>query len=210
MDDAVHDSTGAANRGTNKLKPSVSLSDREMESLVRTCFGGLLSADHTLTPSFVVGDFDGDGTQDLFVPVRLGRSVNRKNRSRTPFNYQEVLDPASPASVALNLRMGDLAIVENWPLFVVVHGLSKARMTRCSESRYKFLLLFAMNKGTTSIKLFNGKKLPRGTINDPKEDQPPPRLKGEAILLLDPDGEGSAIYWDGARYRWYPVNRLRK
>lgn len=196
---------------SHRVQPSGMLSRRAIDRLVRECFGGLLRPDtHTLAPGFVVGDFDGDGTNDLFVPARLARTLDKKDKSKLPFNYQDVLDPAAPASVALDLRRGDLAQVETWPLFAIVHGMDKATKGRCSASRGKFLLLFPMDKGTTALELFQGEGLPFGTIGDRKEDQPPPRLKGNAVLLLDSHREGLAIYWDGARYRWYPFNQFRK
>jgi hypothetical protein len=33
----------------------------------------------------------------------------------------------------------------------------------------------------------------------------PPKLKGDALLFLDSKREGTAVYWDGTRYLWYPV-----
>ena len=196
--------------GNAKVNPNEGLArlkDQDAEELVRICFGGLLRADlRALTPGFIVGDFYGDGIQDLFVPVRLARSVEMKDRSRPPFNYQEVLDSTSPGRVALDLTVSDLAKVKTWPLLAVVRNVDKARLTRCADVRDKYILLFVMDKGTSVIKVFRARRLPRGTIGDPKEDVPPPRLRGAAVLLLDSHGQGSAVYWDGMRYRWYPYN----
>lgn len=186
---------------------SSTLLERDVKSLISTCFSGLLKLDdNTLKPVFVLGDFNGDGRRDLFAPVRLARNVDAKNRSKPPFTYQQVLDPTSPASAALDLRLGDLAEVETWPLFSVVHDIDGAMSNRCSQAGGKYLLLFAMDNGTSRIRVFSRAKLPRGTIGDETEDEPPPRLRGAAILLLDNEGSGSALYWDGSRYRWYPYN----
>jgi hypothetical protein len=99
--------------------------------------------------------------------------------------------------------MRNLAIAELRTWFVVLHGFNKRR---CPAKRGKFVLLFPNDPHANTIKLFRGEKLPPGTIGDPEEDQPAPSLKGDAILIVDADEVGIALYWDGERYRWYPYN----
>jgi hypothetical protein len=184
------------------------LSSKDVESLLQSCFHGLFRVDSSgLSPEFVEGDFDGDGIPDVFVPVKLARVVNRNDRSEPPFTFRDVLDPASPSRHELKLKMGDLSVplVED-PFFAILHRPGGNIPNRCTVRTQKFVLLFPMYKGSSKIELFHGKRLRPGTIYDPKEDQPPPRLRGDAILLLDDIGRGTALYWDGSRYRWYPVN----
>jgi hypothetical protein len=182
-------------------------SDQEVAALVDRCFAGYLRYDNrTLKRSFIEGDFDGDGSKDLFAAVQLAKKVNTNDKSKPPFIYQEVLDSTSPSSAALDLRLGNLGTVEVWPLFVVIRNVDKPAQKRCLLQNEKYLLLFPMDKGVSDMKLFMGQKLPAGTIGDPKEDDPPPALKGGAVLLLDPAGDGQAIFWGGGRFRWYPVN----
>jgi len=188
-------------------KPANILSSKDVESLVQSCFDGLfLVGSSGLSPDFVEGDFDGDGIPDVFVPVRLARVVNRNDKSEPPFTFRSVLDPASSSRHELKLKMGDLSVPGAEPFFVILHRLGADNPNRCPARSQKFVLLFGMDKGTSKIELFHGKRLRPGTIYDPKEDQPPPRLHGDAILLLDDKGRGTALYWDGSRYRWYPVN----
>ena len=50
-------------------------------------------------------------------------------------------------------------------------------------------------------------KLPEAVAGDEPEIVPPPKLIGDAIVMLTDENKGTAIYWDGARYRRYPVER---
>jgi hypothetical protein len=208
---AINHHGGAAffERGQTRRSNMRKSSLPDQDSLIRTCFSGLFRASQQrLTPNFVMGDFDGDGQNDLLVAVELARVVDRNDRGAPPFNFQEVLDSRSPASEALDLRMGNLQIFEMGPFFAVIHNIGRSPNISCSRAQNKFVLLFTMDKGTKTMRLFTGKKLPRGTIGDEKEDQPPPRLRGKAILLLDNQGSGTALYWEGTRYRWYPFQEV--
>ena len=182
-------------------------SNQDVATLIDRCFNGYLRYDDkTLMRSFIEGDFDGDGSKDLFAAVQPGKKVDTNNKSKPPFTYQEVIDAVSPGSVALDLRLGNLGVVEVWPLFVVIRNVDKPGSGRCLSQNEKYLLQFPMDKGVNDMKLFKGKKLPAGTIGDASEDDPPPALKGDAVLLLDPSGDGQAIFWGRGRFRWYPVN----
>jgi hypothetical protein len=201
---AVRASKNLSNRIGRKVRRAVTNDD--VESYLIKCFGDLFRVDSQfLSPRFVVGDFNGDKTEDVFVSARLHRKVSKEDKSQPPFTFQELLDAYSPASESLDLRMGNLAIFEGGPWLVVLHGF---RTGKCPAKPARFVLLFPINADATMIKLYGGEKLPPGTTGDPKEDEPPPRLKGDAILIVAPDGEGTAIYWDGSRYRWYPYNPM--
>lgn len=179
--------------------------NHSLTQLVGKCLGGTFQIDaDVVKPFWLTGDFDGDGAQDVAVTVRLARTVNPKDRSKPPFNYQMLLDSASPATESLDLRMGDLGLGEYWPILVVFHRVSETKPGNCPQGQDIYVLNEALDK-KGSMHIYRGKKLPPGTIGDPKEDQPPPSLKGAAILLFHKDTKwGMAFYWDGARYRWYP------
>lgn len=195
-----------------KVKPSADRLDKQAVSdLVNRCFEGLVrSDDQSLTPSFIKGDFDGDGSMDLFVTVQPGKKVDSRDKTIPAFNFYNVIDSVSPANVAHDLRVGNLGLIESWPLVAIVRNVDKPAGSRCLLKNEKVLLVFPMDKGTTVMKLFQGKKLPEGTIGDPDEDDPPPALKGDAVMLLDFGGDGMAIFWSKGRFRWYPVNDFKE
>lgn len=56
---------------------------------------------------------------------------------------------------------------------------------------------------------FKGKLEP-AAYGDEAEIVPPPYLLGDAILMIDSENSGTAVYWDGARYRWYEVAAGKK
>ena len=193
--------------GATRQKQDMMLSQQEVESLVHQCFDGLFRADtSTLAPGFVVGDFDGDKIPDLFVTVRRTRSIDVGDTSQPPFNLQDVLHAASAANALPTPTMGDIGRGEDRLFYVILHHLAADTKVQCPSKLQRFVLFFATDKGNTKIRVFHGTKLPPGTIGDPKEEQPPPRLKGDAILLVDDESIGQALFWDGSQYRWYPFN----
>ena len=191
---------------SNKELQSTRLSAEQVELVVNDCFKGLFRVDTSLNPSFVLGDFDDDGTPDLFAAVRLAQRIRIDDKSDPSFNFQTVIDSTSRADVALKLKTGDLARPKDGRFWVVLHQPGLGKVTRCPSKLQTFVLLFPGDKGISTLRTLHGKRLPPGTIGDPKEDEPPPRLRGDAILLLDDKSYGEALYWDGSRYRWYPFN----
>ena len=43
----------------------------------------------------------------------------------------------------------------------------------------------------------------RGPVNQGAHGKKPPRLRGDAILVIKTEAASAVIYWDGKRYAWY-------
>lgn len=44
---------------------------------------------------------------------------------------------------------------------------------------------------------------PRGKVPQGATDQSPPKLKGDALMVIKTESASGLIYWDGKRFRWY-------
>jgi hypothetical protein len=65
-------------------------------------------------------------------------------------------------------------------------------------------LFAAMDAGTVGMRIHRGALPQASPAATPAP--PPPAVRGAAVLLLERDGSGRALYWDGERYRLYPVD----
>lgn len=43
----------------------------------------------------------------------------------------------------------------------------------------------------------------RGTLGQGADGKPPPKLRGDAIMVIKTESASALIYWDGKRYGWY-------
>src|SRR5262249_28582304 len=44
---------------------------------------------------------------------------------------------------------------------------------------------------------------PKSPVGQNAWDDPPPKLRGDALLIIKPEAASSILYWDGVAYRWY-------
>lgn len=177
-----------------------SLTTEYVRAVLRREFSGLVELDSVqMRPAYLVGDFDGDGKRDLVVIGRLGTSTAVGGRPPGLRAYvplgtgMEVRQSDSRYPAArLHRRRGDV-------VQAVIHGFREPSGAR---RRDNVIVLLAV-RSETVLRRFRG-PLNLTVAGDEPEPIPPPKLLGDAILLLYDDGTGSALYWDGERYRWYP------
>lgn len=43
----------------------------------------------------------------------------------------------------------------------------------------------------------------RGPVGQGADDKPPPKLRGDGIMVVKTESASALIYWDGKRYGWY-------
>lgn len=44
---------------------------------------------------------------------------------------------------------------------------------------------------------------PKGVVSPGADGSPPPKLKGDALMVIKTEAASSLIYWTGTQYRWY-------
>jgi hypothetical protein len=187
------------------------LSDEEIIALLSIEFSGLFKVDRqNISPSYLVGDFNGDGVEDIAVSVQLNRHVSAEDKSKLPFYFEKAPGPG-PSTVGeqgndSGFVMGDLARYKDLAILAVIHG-SKSNGWSQTQAEQRFVIVDAWHLGQKLMTLFHGKIKPASYGDEPRVIDPP-ELLGDAVLMLDQTHTGTAVYWDGARYRWYPIAKL--
>jgi hypothetical protein len=192
-------------------RQKANVTPEQVATLLASEFGGLFKVDErNITPSYLVGDFNGDGVEDLAASVRLDRQISTDDKSKPPFSFEKAYGPGPSTlgeqSEENGFTMGDLARYHELPILAVIHGSTKDGWKN-SQPEQRFVVVDAWHLGKKMMSLYHGRLKPASYGDEPRLIQPP-QLLGDAILMLDKANAGTAVYWDGATYRWYPVAGL--
>lgn len=142
-------------------------------------------------PVYVLNDFNGDGFLDVAVVVSMeqGRDELKNHGVR----YLDV-DPFSKTNgreLEQTEKMG-----QNCLGLAILHGSSKQWDLRAVSDKFIIYDCFSSIR-----RVPKGVPIRRGR----RSTGPPPRLKGDAILLDLESGAQSLIYWDGKTYRGFSI-----
>ena len=167
-----------------------------IDTALREAFGPPLTTVKAFSPYYLLGDFNGDGAEDMLVIVRVTghRSELAKDVSvSNPFERQgKALFPNDPAK---ENRLA-IAIVHSWKTTQVIG---------------KFLLI-----GDSNLLILDHERATSGRAEDmkglmsvvkrrgprPKGLKFPVTAKGDLVLLGNQVGDDSMLYWNGRTYRW--------
>jgi hypothetical protein len=142
-------------------------------------------------PVYVLTDFNGDGFLDVAIVVIIeqGRDELKSHGVR----YLDV-DPFSRMNgreLEPNVKMG-----QNCLGVVFLHGSAKEWDPRAISHKFIIYDCFSSIR-----RVPKGVPIRRGR----RSTGPPPRLKGDAILLDLESGAQSLVYWDGKTYRGFSI-----
>jgi hypothetical protein len=174
----------------NALQPAA------VSAALQTNFGAAVEASTAFEPFCEIGDFNGDGAQDIAVVVRIKerRSALPKDvRILNPFQFERtIIFPANPAT-------------ENKLALVIIHGWKSPKPSG------KFLLIGdspvlilsydrAISDQPADRQDLMGLMRKRG--KRPKGAPFPRAARGDVILLGNQVGDNSPLYWNGRTYVW--------
>jgi hypothetical protein len=176
-------------------KPSAPPNPTEIRDTVVRVFEKAATPDASREPNFVVGDFNGDGSEDLAVAVKATEgsldTINSELANwilEDPKNIfvQRTGAAQMPSHKPVRVAKGDL-------LLAIIHGFGPQGW-RSPEARQTFLLKNATgsNLVVQSVK----------DLRDKKEMQKLPALRGDAISETV-GGKTGLLFWTGAKYGWY-------
>ena len=149
-------------------------------------------------PPFVVGDFNGDGSEDLAIPVKPNEAMLGEINSEfanwileDPRNItlnKGLTNPQPPASERkpVQANKGDV-------MLAIVHGVGPQGW-RNPEAKQAFLLKNGVGSGMATQSM--------QSLRTSKDKQKLPPLRGDGIKETV-GGKPGLILWNGAKYAWY-------
>jgi len=176
-------------------KPSAPPNPTEIRDTVARVFEKAATPDASREPNFAVGDFNGDGAEDLAVAVKATEgsleTINSELANwilEDPRNIfvQRTGAAQMPSHKPVRAAKGDM-------LLAIIHGVGPQGW-RSPEARQTFLL----KNATGSNLLVQSVK----DLRDKKDKQKLPPLKGDAISETV-GGKSGLLFWTGAKYAWY-------
>jgi hypothetical protein len=171
----------------------------EVEDGLRRAFGGTVRP--AGAPQVLVGDFNGDGVEDVAVPVspRPDRLADL-NDDLANWRVQDALAPeppeVPPASPASPTPPVPVAVRPEEVLLAVVHGYGP-RGWRDQQARQCYLVRHATG---APLETRPRTDLLRHARRRPDE----PKLAGD-VILASMGTRAGFVYWTGARYAWHPL-----
>ena len=168
----------------------------EVDAAVTRVFQKVAAASASKT-SFVVGDFNGDGSEDLAVVVRPAEGqlpeVNNELANWILEDPKKVFLPRPGVALPPQAKPVPVRVEKGDALLAIIHGVGPQGW-RSAEARQTFLLKNGpdSNMATQSMK----------SLREGKDKEILPPIKGDAI-----NGHLGAktglILWTGAKYAWY-------
>jgi hypothetical protein len=177
-------------------KPATPPNPTEISETVARVFERAATPDSS-RPGFAVGDFNGDGSEDLAVAIRPGEnSLGEINNELANWLLEDprtvVINTAStvrpPPVKPVRAQKGDA-------LLAIIHGVG-AKGWRNPEAKQTFLL---KNGAGSNMTVLAVKNLPAN-----KGKAKLPSLRGDTISETL-DGKPGMLFWTGAKYAWHPA-----
>jgi hypothetical protein len=169
-------------------KPGPQPAEAELRDAIKRNYEDLVTIDNSQTSSFVIGDFNGDNSEDIAVVVKPG---NGKLAELNGEYVNWILE--DPHHVLASQKKTPVSINRNDTLLAVIHGLEREGW-RNALAKQTYLLKNAVGEG---FAMQAGKQL----NNDSRVL---PLLRGD-VIREKLDGKEGIIYWTGAKYAWHPV-----
>jgi hypothetical protein len=172
----------------------------EVGGAVERVFKGAATIEAARRPYFVVGDFNGDFSQD--VAVRIRPAPGRLAEINDELANWILVAPSRPApprgspDTDVHARASERRRVlaeEADVLLAVIHG-HEAKGWRDPQATQTYVL-----KDALGDKLKTRRRI---EVLKARHGEPLPRLRGD-VIAEDLGGQPGFLYYDGARYDWY-------
>ena len=180
---------------TPSSKPSTPPNPTEIRDTVARVFEKAATPDTSRDQNFAVGDFNGDGSEDLAVAVKATEgsleTINNELANwilEDPQNIsvQRTGAAQTPSNKRVRAAKGDM-------LLAIIHGIGPQGW-RSPEAKQTFLLKNAAGSNLLVQSVKN--------LQDKKNKQKLPTLRGDAISETI-SGKSGLLFWTGAKYAWY-------
>lgn len=164
--------------------------EEKMRAAVKSGFGPQIDLVTGNEPFYLVGDFNGDGREDLAVSVNTEQGRGDLKKHGVKF-----LD-VSPFADTNGSEIDVAEMGRNCVGVAIIHGGDEGWAAPQANAKYLFYECFI----PFSL-VRKGSRVERGTASR----GPTPKLKGDAILLELESGGSTLVYWDGKTYRGFAI-----
>ena len=156
-------------------------SEGELRDAIVRNYENVVTIDNSLATPFLIGDFNGDKSEDIAIVVKpAGNKLGELNSEYVNWILE---DPRQAAKIRPAIKHNDL-------LLAVIHGIDREGW-RNKMARQTYLLKNAVgNEFATQPGRELNKMLPR--------------LRGD-VIREKLDGTAGIIFWTGGRYAWHPI-----
>lgn len=168
----------------------------EVRQAISRIFTQFARMDDSRTPAFMVGDFNGDGSQDIAVITRpTDDSLNEINNELANWVLEDPHDVPIPGTkAAAEMRKPKPTKAEKTDeLLTIIHGVGPQGW-RNSEARQTYLLRNAVGANTA---VQDADKIDKSSLSS---NLP---LHGD-VIVETVNGHRGLICWTGAKYAWVP------
>ena len=167
------------------FKPEPRPTDAEVREAIIRNYEDAAVIDNSRPTPFLVGDFNGDNSEDIAIAVKAGKGKLSKLNSEYANWILE--DPRQPVHIKdLKSRPAPVTVTGKDSLLAVIHGV-KGEGWRSAIAKQTYLLKNAV--GESFEKQTNHAKS---------------RFRGD-VIREKLDGTDGIIYFTGAKYAWHPI-----
>ncbi|MDX6575385.1 MAG: hypothetical protein QOE96_1338 [Blastocatellia bacterium] len=181
---------------TRASTPSAPPNPTEIRDTVARVFEKAATPDVSRTPGFAVGDFNGDGAEDLAVAIKANEaSLGDINNELANWSLEDPRNTPLP-SLSNRVPPSKRAHVEKGDtLLAIIHGVG-AQGWRATEAKQTYVL----KNGAGSNLLAQSSEATR------RASHKLPQLRGD-VLNETIGGKAGFVFWTGAKYAWFSTSR---
>ena len=170
----------------------------EVKEVVARVFENVATPDTKSNPGFVIGDFNGDGSEDIAVVVKPNAATLPEiNNELANWVLEDpktsVSSPPQSASHKIPPKPPPVRAQKDDSLLAIIHGVG-SKGWRDPEARQSFLLKNGVGANMTSQSARE--------LRTSKDKQNMPSIRGDGIRQTI-GGQSGLVYWTGAKYGWY-------
>lgn len=171
----------------------------EVQEAIKRTYQTAVTIDPGRKQGFIVGDFNGDGSQDIAIAVKpvkeMLSQINSEYANWTLEDPQKVKISGSNRAVRrLSSKSSPVQVAANDSLLAVIHGYGPYGW-RDASARQTYLLKNAVGSDM-------GTQAKKDLLDATKDNDEFPVLKGDAIKETIGQ-ESGFLLWSGAEYAWY-------
>ena len=161
--------------------------EAEVRAAIQRTYADAVTLDKTSSTPFIVGDFNGDDSEDIAIVVKP------RNEKLSELNSEYVNwileDPQHIQQIAHDVKAKDT-------LLAVIHGREREGW-RNDRARQTYLLKNAVGTEVTTESI--------NQLRTSGEARALPQLWGD-VIREKLNGSAGIIYWAGGKYAWHPIS----